>query len=140
MDQNGTTTNGTKPPKSSLLYRFLLLVTVFVISYLAFTPLDHPVASGLNDKANHLLAFLCLSLLLDFSFPRRSFGMSKVLPLLAYGITIELVQHILPFRFFSLFDLAADALGIALYPALLAVLKRIPGISRLLKAVSPLRN
>lgn len=129
MVRNGTTTNGIKLPAGRLLFRFLLLLAVSIISYLAFTPLEHPVATNLSDKLNHLLAFLCLSFLLDFSFPRGPFGISKILPLLAYGIVIECVQYILPFRFVSLFDLAADTLGIALYTALIPVLKRIPILS-----------
>jgi VanZ family protein len=35
--------------------------------------------------------------------------------LLGYGLLIELIQRELPYREFSLFDLAADALGILLY-------------------------
>jgi VanZ family protein len=35
--------------------------------------------------------------------------------LLGYGLAIEIIQYILPYRSFSLLDLAADAFGLLAY-------------------------
>ena len=45
------------------------------------------------------------------------------------GLLIELVQYFLPHRQFSLWDLAADMLGLLIYPLGFPLLKRIPGLA-----------
>jgi VanZ family protein len=50
----------------------------------------------------------------------------KALPLFAYGLVIEIVQYHLPYREFSLWDLAADGLGLLIYPISYPLLKRLP--------------
>ena len=47
-----------------------------------------------------------------------------MLALLAYGLFIELVQALLPWRDFSLWDWGADGVGIALCVALACGLRR----------------
>jgi len=39
-------------------------------------------------------------------------------------LTIEIIQHFLPYRMFSLFDVAADAIGIVLYKISFPFLKK----------------
>jgi VanZ family protein len=55
-----------------------------------------------------------LALLVDRSFPAWTFR-TKVLVLIAYGLSIEITQAYLPYRSCSLFDLGADAVGLAFY-------------------------
>ena len=97
-----------------------------VILYLAMTHLHYPLIENVNDKVNHALAFFVLGLLADFSFPERGFGPSKILALLAYGLLIEVIQHFLPYRTFSLYDLAADGVGLTLYWCSVPAIKRLP--------------
>ncbi len=108
-----------------LLFRVLLLCALSVISFLAFTPLQIPAISSLNDKVSHLVAFLCLALLTDFAWSEHLWRAEKYLSLLGYGLFIEVVQAFLPFREFSLWDLVADSLGLMLYGFLLPYLLRI---------------
>jgi len=61
-----------------------------------------------------VMAFFMLALLVDFSFPAWTFR-TKVLVLIAYGLSLEITQAYLPYRSCSLFDLGADAVGLALY-------------------------
>ncbi|MEG7524820.1 MAG: VanZ family protein [Chromatiales bacterium] len=108
------------------LFRFGLAVTLVIISHLATTTLDYPVGSDINDKWEHFTAFLVLAFLTDFAFPNTAWGWKKLLPLLGYGLAIEVFQYFLPHRLFSLWDLGADSLGLICYPLLLPMLKQIP--------------
>jgi VanZ family protein len=102
-----------------------------MITYFATAPIEAVPLAGLGDKVLHAGAFLTLAGLLDFSFPATPFGARKIASLLAYGMAIEVAQHFLPFRTFSLLDWSADAVGIALYiGAVTPVLKRMPWLQR----------
>jgi VanZ family protein len=98
-----------------IVFRISLVSALIAITILATTPLDYPITSNINDKLNHILAFFVLAIFADFSFPENKFNLSKILPLLAYGILIEMIQRYLPYRMFSLLDVAADAIGLSLY-------------------------
>ncbi len=94
--------------------RFALALALIVISWLALTPSSPPMP-GQTDKLAHLAAFLLLALLADRAFVRRGFDYLVILPLIAYGGALELIQGMLPYRFGSWADLAADAAGVLLY-------------------------
>lgn len=68
----------------------------------------------LSDKVQHAVAFLLLALLARIGYPETRVADRLMLALLAYGLFIELVQALLPWRECSLFDWAADAAGVAL--------------------------
>jgi VanZ family protein len=110
-------------------FRLAFAIAVLLIGYLAFGKLEASPITRINDKLEHAAAFLALAFLLDFAWPRRGWHVHKAAPLLAYGLFIELVQYFLPYREFSLWDLAADSLGLALYPMALPLLKRTPGLA-----------
>jgi VanZ family protein len=107
-----------------IVFRISLAAAVTGILILATTPLEYPVVSGINDKINHIFAFFVLSLLTDFSFPDKKFSYASFLPLLGYGLSIECIQYFLPYRMFSLFDIAGDAIGTILYMASFPLLKK----------------
>jgi VanZ family protein len=110
-------------------FRIAFISAVLLIGYLAFGKVEETPIATINDKFGHCAAFLALAFLLDFASPRQSWGLAKLIPLLAYGLLIELVQYFLPYREFSLWDLAADTLGLILYPLSLPLIKRIPGLA-----------
>jgi VanZ family protein len=113
------------------LFRLALFLAVVVITRVATAPLEEIPILGLGDKVLHAGAFLVLAALLDFAFPATAFGARKIVALLAYGMTIEIVQHFLPFRTLSLLDWLADAGGVALYVAVATpILKRTPYLQR----------
>ncbi len=116
------------PPYTSA-FRVLFIVTVVLISYLAFGHVEQTPIADINDKLEHAAAFLTLAFLLDFARPHRAWGSDKLLLLLAYGLFIEVVQYFLPYREFSLWDLAADSLGLIAYPLTIPLLKRVPGLA-----------
>lgn len=114
------------------LWRLCLVVSIIVVLYLATSSQPYPVPSSPSDKLNHLIAFLELTLLARLGWPKV--GVTYlVLPLLGYGIAIELIQLALPYREFSLADMGADAIGIGIG------LLPWPGVQRL-SAAPPARR
>lgn len=95
------------------LWQACLLISVCAVVWLATTSDPYPVPSSSSDKFNHIIAFTEMTLLARLGWPQaRLYGIA--LPLLAFGLAIELVQAQLPYRDFSWADLAADAAGIAI--------------------------
>lgn len=97
----------------SWLWQSIFYLTLVFILYLATTPLDYPVPSSINDKLNHGIAFVTLTLLLRLAHQRLE-RVWQVVSLAAYGLLIEVIQHFLPWRDFSLLDWLADLTGIAI--------------------------
>ena len=108
------------------IYRVLLFITLIIVTFLATTSLEFTVVPSTYDKFNHFAAFLVLALLLDFSFPNSRFNTVKIFSLIAYGFSLEIIQHFLPHRTFSLFDIGADSLGLFAYALLIPFIKRLP--------------
>lgn len=88
-----------------------LYFCIILIAYLATTARSVPIASEVNDKLNHGLAFFVLTLLAYFGFPKIKNIALIILPLVIYGVLIEWVQQHLPYREFSLLDVLADLSG-----------------------------
>jgi VanZ family protein len=108
-----------------IFFRVCLAVALTAITFLAITALQFPAAENVSDKINHLLAFLVLAGLTDRSFPETGFGLLKALPLMGYGILIECIQYFIPFREFSLLDMAADGAGLIIYGAAHAMFNKL---------------
>ncbi len=102
--------------------RLLLALALFVITWLMLSPAVGQGGVPINDKVAHTLAFGLLALLAHAGWSHRDFDWRFWLPLLTYGVTIECIQYFIPSRSFSLGDIAADALGIGLYAALMPLL------------------
>lgn len=114
------------------LFRIGFIASILLVSYLAFSRIEgspFEILSFLSDKLQHAAAFFVLAFLLDFAWPHRPWKWTKWLPLLGYGLFIEVVQYFIPFREFSLWDLAADAAGLLLYSYSLPLVKRTPGLA-----------
>ncbi|MBW4934720.1 VanZ family protein [Marinobacter sp. F4206] len=93
------------------LWRIALFISVLAILFLATTDNPYPVPSSASDKVNHLIAFAELTVLTRLAWPEAK-ALWFAPPLLAFGFAIEAVQATLPYREFSLADLAADGAGI----------------------------
>lgn len=116
----------TLTPAHVSLFRVALVTCLIVVTALTVMPLhEFPPAESINDKLSHLLAFLALAVMADYSFPEKDFIIPKGLPLLAYGIGIEVVQFFIPYRSFSVLDMVADAAGLIVYLFIIPVLNRI---------------
>ncbi len=104
-----------KPSQLCWFFRIALLVNLMIISWLAFTSSKVQIAALATDKVNHFVAFFVLSYCLDRGFPQQNFFKFKFLPLLGYGLLIEILQSGLAYREFSLWDLLTDGIAIAVY-------------------------
>ncbi|OEY65776.1 VanZ family protein [Marinobacter sp. X15-166B] len=99
--------------RNTYLWRLILILSLIGILFLATTSQPYPIPSSGNDKINHVLAFVQLTLVSRLAWPGARPGI-LVAVLLGYGLSIELIQGQLPYRYFSLADLLADAVGIAI--------------------------
>ncbi len=95
----------------SKYFKVLLLICIVAIEFLATTTREIEIVSSMWDKSNHFIAFFVLYILLSFSYTNMRLHV-KVLWLLAFAIEIEVVQHFIEGRFFSLLDIVADFVGI----------------------------
>ncbi|MDX1598872.1 MAG: VanZ family protein [Marinobacter sp.] len=96
------------------LWQLALFISVIAILYLATTSTPYPMPSSPNDKVNHLIAFTELAILARLGWPRISAIWLVAPALVLFGLAIEVIQSQLPYREFSLADLAADAAGVAI--------------------------
>jgi VanZ family protein len=102
--------------RTQQLARCGFALCVVAILWLALSP-NPPNPAGLFDldKVNHVVAFTVLSVLLDYaSVNFRSFFF-KGLSLLMFGLSIEVLQFFVGYRFFELSDWLADGVGVATY-------------------------
>jgi len=109
----------------TIVFRLLLAVTLLFISWQATIRNGIVVPIVNSDKGLHCLAFCTFAFLLDFAFPRSRFGLFKILPLIGYGILIEIVQSYLPYRSAELADVFADIVGICVYAGTIPLLRRL---------------
>ncbi len=93
-----------------------VVITLMLLGvWVATKKLDFPPDLNVNDKLIHVVVFFGFALLVDLSSSRKPFWLWKGLPLLVYGIGIEVMQYFTPFRSFSVMDMVADFAGILIY-------------------------
>jgi VanZ family protein len=102
----------------------LFWLCVLVISWLVVAPQDELPSVKLWDKAAHTLAFAALMLLCAVAY-RQRFSLARIaLMLFIFGVGIEVVQYMLPYRQFSLLDMLANSVGILVaFPLIVPVEK-----------------
>jgi VanZ family protein len=108
------------------LYKTTFFLTILIIEFLATATQGAEQITLGWDKLNHLAAFSVLYILFSLAFRQVSVVL-KVSLLIAYGLQIEIAQHFLPPREFSLLDVVADILGILfgiiIYPYVVKFIK-----------------
>ena len=102
--------------KTQQIARVALALCLGIILWLALSS-NPPSPAGLFDldKVNHILAFFVLAGLLDYASMSIARFKGKVLPLLAFGLLIEVLQYWVGYRYFEWGDLVADGIGVAAY-------------------------
>jgi VanZ family protein len=95
------------------LWRTAFWLCFGLTAYLSLLPQEF-LPSGINiwDKLSHSIAFAALALSAALGWPERDFFRSVLLPLLLFGVFIEVIQYFIPGREFSLLDMLADVVGI----------------------------
>lgn len=105
------------------LRKYAFLISIIVITAIATIKSGKlPDIALKSDKLNHVLAFGFLTLMVNISYPRLS-TIKKLFSLLAYGIALELIQYILPWRSCSIADIVADIIGIVIATAGLEIIQ-----------------
>lgn len=111
------------------VFRGLTLVALAAGTWLAVAPVEQVPTANWDDKLMHLLGFAVLAGLADFGWVHGPY-IRRAMPLLGYGVFIELVQYQLAYRSFELTDILADGLGLVLYAVLVPLLRRLPWVRR----------
>jgi len=103
----------------------LFWLCMVVISWLVIAPQEELPSVKLWDKAAHTLAFAALTLLCAIAY-RQRVGLVRIsLLLFTFGLTIEMVQYLLPYRQFSLLDMLANGLGILVALPLIVPIEKL---------------
>ncbi len=102
-------------PAFKITVGVLVVFLMIAGAWVATRTLDFSEVIELNDKLKHFIVFFVFALLIDLTVSRHPFWLWKGLPLLVYGVAIEIMQYFSPDRSFSLLDWLADFSGILLY-------------------------
>lgn len=98
-----------------LIFKSGLFTALAVVVYLATIRIDSPLPGGISDKFWHGLTFFVLAGLSDLAYPENHSTKKKFILLTLYGFLIEFIQFFIPYRSFSLADMAADVTGLLIY-------------------------
>lgn len=104
--------------RNAIFKTFVRGVFVFLIilgAWVATRNLDFPDSIALSDKVKHIIVFWGFAVLIDMTSSRHPFWLWKAIPLVFYGLIIEILQYFSADRTFSLLDWVADIFGILLY-------------------------
>ena len=94
----------------------VVVVTLMLLGiWVATQKLEFPPDVNVNDKLIHIVVFFGFAVLVDLSSSRKPFWLWKGLPLLGYGVVVEVLQYFTLFRSFSIMDMVADFAGILIY-------------------------
>ena len=97
-------------PRTLLLTRWLFVAALLGVLVLSLLPMDHPDFSP-NDKLNHLLAYGGLMVIGALGW--RNLGLVAG-GVFLWGVGIEGLQGLTPYRYFSIADMLANATGVLL--------------------------
>jgi VanZ family protein len=115
------------PPKP-FIQRSILLVwiaSVAIVIYLSLYPsLEIPYDFMDADKIVHFLAYLWLAALPFFAFQVPKTALAGALCMLPLSTGLEIAQHYVPGRCFSVADLVANCLGVMMGIWLARAVKR----------------
>ncbi len=93
-------------------------------SYLSLTPAPPTVMLSVSDKLLHSVGYMVLYSSCSIAYPLATLTMRKLTLLFVSSILIEVFQHFIPNRGFSLLDILANASGLILGLILVAGLTR----------------
>lgn len=117
---------GSHYPNLRWFSRISLSILFPLSLWIALIPIDQYVPStAFSDKILHFLVFFGFSVLLHIALQKpQSFWYKNGLPLIGYGFLIEILQSFTQYRFFSIWDGLADALGIIMFWIILKLCQR----------------
>ena len=106
------------------LYLAVGWALVGVILWLSFTPQPPQIEFEQSDKVGHFLAYGGLMFWFCQLYPRPRTRLAYALGFIGMGIAIEFGQRATGYRSFEVYDMVADAIGVALGWAVALALPR----------------
>ncbi|WP_020676094.1 VanZ family protein [Geopsychrobacter electrodiphilus] len=107
------------------IYHFQFWGFLLFCSYLGLIPSLPQALEGYSDKALHSLGYLALFLSCSLAYHQRFSWKLIFAALLGYSVMIEVIQHFIPHRQFSLLDILANAFGLTLGLGLSFILGKV---------------
>ena len=105
-----------KLKNTAILFKLILIVwfiSIGTVIYLSIIPrIELPFGFKWDDKVHHFLAYLWLSALPFLGFRRLKLGLTGAVLMIPLGIGLEFAQHFVPGRFFSIFDMIINTIGV----------------------------
>ena len=96
-----------------MVLRITLILLLIAIAYLSLTP-STSISVG-NDKAGHFIAYGTLMINIGLiTLPKIMRFRSGIIFAVGYGMLMEIGQYFVPGRTFSMYDMLANVLGVAI--------------------------
>ena len=93
--------------------KFILIIVVVAIAYLSLTPTD--VITIGNDKISHFIAYSVLMANVGLlTFRNKRLLIIGIIASVLFGVLIEIIQHFVPGRFMSFYDVLANTAGVGI--------------------------
>ena len=90
------------------------IISIGTVSYLSIMPqVEFPFYFRWSDKLYHFLSYSWLSVLRFFGFSNAKKALAWALLMILLGIGLEFAQGFVPGRFFSIWDMIANSLGVS---------------------------
>ena len=96
--------------KTSKILFWIFVIFVLIFSLTPATEIQKAIF--LSDKVIHFGAFLVLSFLMLTAYKFSKPVLTSLLILGTFGLGIEFIQYFTPYSRFSIYDLAADIVGV----------------------------
>jgi VanZ family protein len=105
--------------------------SIVLVGWLSLTPrIEIPYQFSGADKLAHCLAYAWLAILPFFAFARMRAALAEAFLMVPLGIALELAQRYIPGRDFSVADMIANSVGVALGIIIARYVARCPRLSR----------
>ena len=112
-------------PLTRYLALALLIVLLPVSLWVALIPLENIIdPATFSDKILHFAAFFGFAVFIDAAINPKSFWVWSGIPLILYGLVIEVLQSFTPYRSLSGWDWVADIIGVGAFYLILLKCKK----------------
>ena len=86
---------------------------IILSTYFSLIPHLPDIVERTSDKIVHAVGYFLLFLSCDVAYRTGKKLPGKIIPLFIFSLTMELLQHFIPYRYFSFLDLMANLAGLS---------------------------
>lgn len=105
----------------ALVWRVVLALALIAVTWASLSPMPEQASIAYADKVFHVGAYIAFYLLAWRAFPGPALQWRLHVPLLIFGVVIEVLQGLTAYRSMEALDLLADATGLGLGCLLLSL-------------------